>query len=123
MSIYYNGNLVTPSLEVPQDIYNNVEQSISSITLSETTTVYIVKPTSAETITFNTDNLRFIDTKYVTFRLVLDMTDGIQTITWPSNIQWSDSVPSMTETKKYMFSFTKPAGENTWIGNQMFSWQ
>ena len=72
MTIYYNGSIVTPSLEVPHDIYDNVEQSTSSIVLSETNTVYVVKPTSATTLTFNSTNLRFTETKYVTFMLVLD---------------------------------------------------
>lgn len=123
MAIYYNGNLVNPTLNVPHDIYDNVIQSTGDVELVETSTVYNVKPTSATTITFNTSNLNFIDTKYVTFMLVLDMTDGLQTITWPSNVQWGNISPTMTANVKYMFSFTKPAGENVWIGSQMFSWQ
>lgn len=123
MAIYYNGNLVNPTLNVPHDIYDNVIQSTGDVELVETSTVYNVKPTSATTITFNTSNLNFIDTKYVTFMLVLDMTDGLQTITWPNNVQWGNISPTMTANVKYMFSFTKPAGENVWIGSQMFSWQ
>lgn len=122
MAIYYNGSVVSPTLNVPHDIYDNVQQSTGAVELSETNTVYTIKPTSATTISFSTTNLRYTSTKYVTFMLVLDMTDGLQTITWPLNVQWGNISPTMTANVKYMFSFTKPAGENVWIGNQMFSW-
>ena len=123
MSMYFNGQVVSPTLEIPHDIYDSATNSGATITLSETNTIYVVKPTEATTLSFVTTNLRFISTKYVTFMLVLDMTDGLQTITWPSTVQWGNISPTMTANAKYMFSFTKPAGENVWIGNQMFSWQ
>lgn len=122
MAIYYNGSVISPTLNVPHDIYDNVQESTGTIELTETNTVYKITPTAATTITFDTTNLRFINTKYVTFMLVLDMTNGLQTITWPVNVQWGNISPTMTANVKYMFSFTKPAGENVWIGNQMFSW-
>lgn len=122
MAIYYNGMVISPELNVPHDIYDSVQQSTGSVTLSETNTVYYIKPTDETTISFNTANLRYANSKYVTFMLVLDMTDGLQTITWPLNVQWGNISPTMTANVKYMFSFTKPAGEDVWIGNQMYSW-
>ena len=122
MAIYYNRNLISPTLNIPHDIYDNVVQSTGNVELIETATVYNIKPTSSTTISFNTTNLRYLDTKYVTFMLVLDMTDGLQTITWPNTVEWGNITPTMTANVHYMFSFTKPAGSTTWIGNQMFSW-
>lgn len=122
MAIYYKGNLVNPTLVVPHDIYDDVVQATNNIELLETATVYNIKPTSEVTISFNTSNLTLIDTKYVTFMLVLDMTDGVQNVIWPNNVTWGNISPTMTANVHYMFSFTKPAGSNIWIGNQMFSW-
>ena len=123
MAIYYQGNVVNPTLIVPHDIYDNMQTSSGTIILLETYTIYKVKPTSDTTLVFNIDNLTNLTTKFVNFMLVLDFTDGLYTITWPSNVQWGNITPTITANVKYMFSFTKPAGENTWIGNQMFSWQ
>lgn len=123
MAIYYQGNVVNPTLVVPHDIYDNMQTSSGTIVLSETYTIYKVKPISDTTLAFNIDNLTNLTTKFVNFMLVLDFTDGLHTITWPTNVQWGNITPTMTANVKYMFSFTKPAGENTWIGNQMFSWQ
>lgn len=124
MGIYYNGSLIDPVLNVPHDIYDSVSQVSTSglIELIDTVTVYNYKPTSNSTLTFSTTNLESLDSKYVNFMLVIDFTDNIYTINWPSNVQWGNISPTMTANAKYMFSFTKPAGENVWIGNQMFSW-
>ena len=123
MAIYYNGSIINPTLIVPHDIYDNAQQSGATVTLTETDTVYIVTPTAATTLVFNTDNLQHLTTKFVTFMLVIDCTNGVQEITWPTNVQWGNITPTMTANVKYMFSFTKPAGEDVWIGNQMYSWQ
>lgn len=123
MATYYNGQLINPTLVVPHDIYDNVSYSLGTVYLTETDTVYIIAPTSNTTITFDTTNLNNLDTKFVTFMLVIDCTNGLHEITWPTNVQWGNISPTMTSNVKYMFSFTKPAGENTWIGNQMYSWQ
>jgi len=122
MAIYYKGSLVNPTLVVPHDIYDDVVQATNNIELLETATVYNIKPTSEITISFNTSNLTLIDTKYVTFMLVLDMTDGVQNVIWPNNVTWGNISPTITANVHYMFSFTKPVGSNIWIGNQMFSW-
>ena len=122
MAIYYNGSLISPTLNVPHDIYDNVVQSTGIVELIETATIYNIKPTAATVISFDTTNLQYLDTKYVTFMLVLDMTDGIQDVTWPTSVEWGNISPAMTANVHYMFSFTKPAGSNIWIGNQMFSW-
>ena len=122
MAIYYNGSLISPTLNVPHDIYDNVVQSTGIVELIETATIYNIKPTAATVISFDTTNLRYLDTKYITFMLVLDMTDGIQDVTWPTSVEWGNISPTMTANVHYMFSFTKPAGSNVWIGNQMFSW-
>lgn len=123
MAIYYNGQIVNPTLVVPHDIYDDVVQSQPNIQLIETNTVYVIKPISDITISFDTTNLNFTDSKYTTFMLVLDMTDGIYNVTWPNTVQWGNISPTMTANVHYMFSFTKPAGSNVWIGNQMFSWE
>ena len=123
MAIYYNRQIINPTLVVPHDIYDDVVQSTGNVVLVETSTVYVVKPTSSTAISFDTTNLTLADTKYVTFMLVLDMTDGLQTVTWPNTVTWGNITPTMTANVHYMFSFTKPAGSTTWIGNQMFSWE
>ena len=70
MAIYYNGSILSPTLNVPHDIYDNVQESTGTIELAETNTVYKVTPTSTTTISFDTTNLRYVSTKYVTFMLV-----------------------------------------------------
>ena len=124
MGLYYNGHVVTPTLIVPRDIYDNVQNSgTSNIILDEVHTIYSFKPTSDSTISFETHNLLNINTEYVTFMLILDFTDGLYNITWPNTVEWGNIPPTMSANVKYMFSFTKPAGVNKWIGNQMYSFQ
>lgn len=119
MAIYYNGKVINPVLTVPHDIYDDVIQTTENIQLNETTTVYLVKPTSAIALTFDTTNLRYVNEKYVTFILAIDMTDGLQNITWPSTVVWNNTTPIITTNTKYTFRFMKPAGENIWIGDQI----
>lgn len=124
MGLYYNGHVVTPTLIVPRDIYDNVQTSgTSNIILDEVHTVYVYKPTADAALSFETHNLLNIDTEYVTFMLILDFTDGLHNITWPNTVEWGNITPTMTANVKYMFSFTKPAGVNKWVGNQMWSFQ
>ena len=123
MAIYYNGHIVAPTLVIPHDIYDEVQNCSNGIvTLSETSTVYYMKPTADVNMSFVTDNLSRLDNEYVTFMLVLDFTDGLHTVTWPNTVEWGNITPTMTSNVKYMFSFTRPAGANAWIGNQMYSW-
>lgn len=123
MAIYFNGKIVSPTLVIPHNIYDKVTQcATGNITLTETSTVYNLTPTSDTIINFDTTNLANIDTEFVTFMLVLDFTNGLQSITWPTNVEWGNITPTMTANAKYMFSFTKPVGSDKWIGNQMYSW-
>lgn len=124
MAIYYNGKVVTPTFVVPHNIYDKVEIcGTGNIILSETSTIYSFKPTSDTTISFDTSNLINTNIEYTTFMLVLDFTDGVYNITWPNTVEWGNITPTITSNVKYMFSFTKPAGVNKWVGNQMFSFQ
>ena len=94
----------------------------TTISLDDITPVYSLKPTGATTLAFDTTNLNIPENSLTTFYLILDMSDGVQTITWPLNVQWGNISPTMTANVCYMFSFTKPYGANIWIGNQMYSW-
>jgi len=124
MGIYFNGHVVTPTLVVPHNIYDNVKNSgTSNIILDETNTIYVYKPAEDSVLTFDTTNLLNIDSEYVTFMLILDFTNGLYNITWPNTVEWGNITPTMTANVKYMFSFTKPAGVNKWVGNQMWSFQ
>jgi len=94
-----------------------------TITLINNITAYTLKPTGAVTLTFSTENLNIPTNALTTFYLILDMSDGVQTVTWPTSVQWGNVTPTMTANLCYMFSFTKPYGTNIWIGNQMYSWE
>lgn len=108
--LYDNGTVLTYS-------------ATQTITLANNITVYTIKPTGAITLAFSTENLTIPTNALTTFYLILDMSDGLQTVTWPSNIQWGNITPTMTANVHYMFAFTKPYGANIWIGNQMYSWE
>ena len=94
-----------------------------TITLINNITAYTLKPVGAVTLTFSTENLTIPTNALTTFYLILDMSDGVQTVTWPTSVQWGNVTPTMTANLYYMFSFTKPYGTNIWIGNQMYSWE
>ena len=98
-------------------------QASTTIQLANNVTVYTLKPTGAITLTFSTNNLNIPTNAMTTFYLILDMTDGVQTVTWPTNVQWGNITPTMTANVKYMFSFMQPYNSNIWIGNQMASWE
>lgn len=98
-------------------------QANTTVFLVNNTTVYNLKPTGAITLTFSTNNLNIPTNAMTTFYLILDMTDGIQTVTWPTNVQWGNITPTITANVKCMFSFMQPYNSNIWIGNQMASWE
>lgn len=95
----------------------------TTVELASNTSAYTIKPTGSLTLTFSTNNLTIPTNALTTFYLILDMSDGVQTITWPSNVQWGNITPTMNANLCYMFSFTKPYNANIWIGNQMYSWE
>lgn len=98
-------------------------QANTTVFLVNNTTVYNIKPTGNIVLTFSTSNLNIPTNAMTTFYLILDMTDGVQTVTWPTNVQWGNITPTMTANVKYMFSFMQPYNSNIWIGNQMASWE
>ena len=97
--------------------------SSTTVELASNTSAYTIKPTGSLTLTFSTNNLTIPTNALTTFYLILDMSDGVQTVTWPTNVQWGNISPSMNANLCYMFSFTKPYNANVWIGNQMYSWE
>lgn len=98
-------------------------QANTTVFLVNNTTVYNIKPTGNIVLTFSTSNLNIPTNAMTTFYLILDMSDGVQTVTWPTNVQWGNITPTMTANVKYMFSFMQPYNSNIWIGNQMASWE
>lgn len=108
--LYDNGVVVTYKEDQVLELANNK-------------TIYTIKPTGNINLNFSLDNLTIPENAFTTFYLVLDMSEGLQTVTWPSSVQWGNITPTMTSNVCYMFSFTKPYNANVWIANQMYSWE
>lgn len=110
-------------------IYNYVNtlenNAIVTINLVDTKTIYELAPEQNTTIAFNTDNLSLLNENVeVVFYLYIKLLDQQQAweITWPANVVWGNTSPTMSAMVNYKFSFCKPKGSSVWIGNQMYSW-
>ena len=108
--LYDNGTTVTTS-------------SNTVIQLTNNTTCYTIKPSAATTLSFDITNLTIPTNAMTTFYLIIDFSDGVYNVTWPTTVKWGNITPTITANVKYMFSFMKPYGSNIWIGNLMFTWE
>jgi len=94
----------------------------ATVVLDETKVIYDVTPVEATTLVFDVSGLTIPSGNYIAFNLTLNMSAGVQTITFPASVQWGNVSPTLTSAVKYMFSFFSPDGGTTWIGNQSASW-
>jgi len=94
----------------------------ATVVLDETKVIYDVTPVEATTLVFDVSGLTIPTGNYIAFNLTLNMSAGVQTITFPASVQWGNVSPTLTSAVKYMFSFFSPDGGTTWIGNQSASW-
>ena len=47
------------------------------------------------------------------------VTTGAWTLTWPANVRWSGSTPSLTSTRTHFFTFLTDDGGVNWYGNAL----
>jgi hypothetical protein len=115
-------------LATKQDILFLVPKTITpvsgtaTVVLENSKVVYEVTPVKATTLIFDVSGLTIPSGNYIAFNLTLNMSAGVQTITFPASVQWGNVSPTLTSAVKYMFSFFSPDGGTTWIGNQSASW-
>lgn len=94
----------------------------ATVVLEDSKVIYDVTPVEATTLVFDVSGLTIPTNNYIAFNLTLNMSAGVQTMTFPASVQWGNVSPTLTSAVKYMFSFFSPDGGTTWIGNQSASW-
>jgi hypothetical protein len=47
------------------------------------------------------------------------ITTGTVTLTWPSNVKWPGSAPTLTSTRTHFFTFLTDDGGKNWYGNAL----
>lgn len=94
----------------------------ATVVLEDSKVIYDVTPVASTTLVFDVSGLTIPANNYIAFNLTLNMSAGVQTMTFPASVQWGNVTPTLTSAVKYMFSFFSPDGGTTWIGNQSASW-
>ena len=88
-------------------IYKNLVQveaveNTFTIDLQEMCSNYSITPTTASTIAITAANITIPDNMLLEFNLFLDMTSGVQTITFPDTLTWVNGVaPTLSTAKLY----------------------
>lgn len=105
-------------------IYKNIIQpqasdNVFNIQLDNNCTDYMVTPTAASTISFDITQLSVPDSMILEFNLMIEMSDGVQTITFPDSLTWVNGVaPSLNTAKLYklnIISFDKGTSFKGWL--------
>ena len=130
---YPSAKLLFDSLALKNDIYEKIKVLTESsgnyaITLEESYRCYKIVPTADFTVSFDISQLNIPANTMFSFYLLIDesaASDSWQVTQWGtgSNVQWGNTSPTMTAMVKYLFSFTTFDGGQTWVANQMYSWQ
>lgn len=102
-------------------ILENAEQNVV-ITLNPNDDIYEYTPTqNPNLISINVENLKVPNNSYITFELVINMSDTLYTInsaSFDTNIKWLDNtVPTFNTAGVYYITFRSRDNGNNWIAN------
>ena len=126
------------SAKVLTSNYQNINYlgNTGNIALDAIHQIYMIKPTANQTVSIvesnidpmgPTSGLAPASCPYIyTFELIVDLTSGAYTITFPSsanNVVWEGGTgPTVNLNKLYMFVFRKFGTENIWYASPQGVW-
>ena len=117
---------VTSSVKIYDKIANStISEGTATIQLSENQSIYKITPTADFTVSIDTSKLSIPENSAITFYLLVDeseATDAWQ-MTNADDFKWGNTSPTMTAMVKYLFAFSSFDGGQTWVANQMYSWE
>ena len=98
-------------------------QTGGTITLNDSITIYPVAPSSSTTLTFDVSGLTLSSGDVVTFEMLVDLTAGVQSVTFPASVEWvNDDAPDLSTAAQYLLVFRSFDLGTSWIGNLQGSW-
>lgn len=96
----------------------SIASNIATVLLSTLYSFYQITPDATTSIVIDSSNISITLDNMCTFELGIDLTAGVQTINWPSNISWlNNNQPVLASEKYYYFSLRSRDYGVTWVAN------
>lgn len=106
-----------------QDV--TIADDTATVELEEDKNVYKVTPSADFDLEIDVSQLNINSNMMVTFYLLVDTSSANDAceISNADDFKWGNTSPTMTAMVHYLFAFSSFDGGQTWVANQMYSWE